>query len=59
MKTRLFKFFLGKRLARLVPGGWLALLITGPLGKRVFRFARRRWITRQARATRRLAPGAR
>jgi hypothetical protein len=59
VKTKIVKYFLGRRLARMLPGGWIGLLLL-PIAKRVLHRAYERRMTRRAHTFhRRVVPGAR
>jgi predicted DCC family thiol-disulfide oxidoreductase YuxK len=54
------RYILGKRLARFLPGGWIALLLMNPISKRILRRVYNRYAARRARNFhRRALPGTR
>jgi predicted DCC family thiol-disulfide oxidoreductase YuxK len=54
------RYFLTKRLARFLPGGWIALLLMNPISKRIMRRVYNRYAARRARKFhRRPLPGTR
>jgi predicted DCC family thiol-disulfide oxidoreductase YuxK len=60
VKAWIVRYFLGKRLARFLPGGWIALLLMNPISKRILRRVYDRWVSRRARTFhRRAIPGTR
>jgi hypothetical protein len=48
--TSLLRFFLGRRLARALPGGWLLLLLLDPRSRAFAQSIWRRGRTRRSRA---------
>jgi hypothetical protein len=48
VKSRIVKYFLGRRLARMLPGGWIGLLLL-PIAKRVLQRAYAHRMARRAR----------
>jgi len=48
MRT-LLRYVLGRRLARLLPGGWIAMLLLSPTARRAARGGYRRYRDRRAR----------
>jgi predicted DCC family thiol-disulfide oxidoreductase YuxK len=54
------RYLLGRRLARFLPGGWIALLLLNPISKRILRRAYNRYAAHRARKfTRHALPSAR
>jgi hypothetical protein len=60
VRAALFRYFLGRRLARYLPGGWVAVLLANPISMRILRSLNGRFRRRRRRISqRRLLPDVR